>query len=130
MLATAHPVWLRLGAGCLAGLILLATVVILVTTARRPGGRPMAVARTGSVAAGLGLVALSLSGLMPRWGIALSCFALLAAVQAIALEFGQAEALRKYLAPTGSGDDPVWWPEFERRLRRYERRRRRPDRRR
>jgi hypothetical protein len=127
MLATAHPTWLRLGAGCLAALILLGTGGVLVTTARRPGGRAMAVARIGSLAAGLGLVALSLSGLMPRWGIALSCFVVLAAVQAIALEFGQVEALRKYLAQSGREDDPVWWPEFERRLRRYERRRRRPD---
>jgi hypothetical protein len=55
----------------------------------------------------------------PSWAQAVGCLAVLAALEAAALRFGRQKSLESYLARTGTGDEPGWWPEFERGFRRY-----------
>jgi hypothetical protein len=115
--------WLRAGVGVAGVASVVAAAIVLVATIRRPVTRGLGVARVACLLVSAGLIGLTFAGAIPRWGLACACLAFLLALQAMALEFAVEEYLRAQLERADDGGQPGWWPDFERRFRRYAQRR-------
>jgi hypothetical protein len=118
-LNTASRGWVLAAGGVLSVLAFAATGLVLAGTAAERDSRRLAVGRVVDVAF-TGLVAgAGLLGLFTRWACAVACVAFLLAVLAVALRFGQGTSLQAYLDASGGGEEPGWWPAFERGFRRH-----------
>jgi hypothetical protein len=97
----------------------VASGAVLVASAWDAPISRLALARGAGLALCGTLVAIGLLGELERWALGLACVGLLLSLQAIALTFGRLAPLCSYLTDRRPGEDPPWWPAFERRFWRY-----------
>lgn len=117
--AAAAKGWLLVGTGVLSVGAFVASVAVLVLTARETEAPRLGLARgCCAVLAGV-LVGTSFWGAVTNWALALSCLGLMLSLEAVALAFGRLAPLRSYLARETVDGEPGWWGEFERGFRRY-----------
>jgi hypothetical protein len=111
--------WVSVVGDVLSVFALLATTVVLGTTAKERDSRLLASGRAACVTfCGL-LNAGGFGGLLTRWAFAVTCVAFLLGLLAVALRYGQGTSLRRYLEKRGGAQQAAWWPAFERGFRRY-----------
>lgn len=117
--------WLLIGTGVLSVGACVASVAVLVLTAREVEVPRLGMARgCCALLAGV-LVGTTLWGGVTNWALALSCLGLMLSLEAVPLASGRLAPLRSYLGRETVDGDPGWWGEFERGFRRYSARPRR-----